>query len=49
MNANHFRTTAFGTIVRLATKNRALAMRSYKDEYPKEAIDTSDDCVLVGW
>ena len=47
--AHLFRTTALGTIVRVATRNRVLAKESYKDEYPKEAIDTSDDSVIVGW
>uniref|UniRef100_A0A0D2YG30 Major facilitator superfamily (MFS) profile domain-containing protein n=1 Tax=Fusarium oxysporum (strain Fo5176) TaxID=660025 RepID=A0A0D2YG30_FUSOF len=57
MTAHYFRTTALGTIVRLATNNRFLALKSYKDEYPKEAssgsslsnLQLGDDCILVGW
>lgn len=57
MTAHYFRTTALGTVVRLATNNRFLALKSYKDEYPKEAssgstlsnLQLGDDCILVGW
>ncbi|KAH6950238.1 major facilitator superfamily domain-containing protein [Fusarium avenaceum] len=55
MTAHYFQTTALGTVMRLATRNRVLANKSYKDQYPKEAIDapphcdSRSDCILVGW
>ncbi|KAL6923076.1 hypothetical protein FSST1_000350 [Fusarium sambucinum] len=55
MAAQYFQTTALGTIVRLATRNQILAIKTYKDEYLREESNASshsnqgDGYVIVGW